>query len=191
MIAVQVPAYILAGGRSSRFGSDKARALVDGQPLIVRIARSIEPTASPITVVAARANAYVDLGLRTIADLYPGAGPLAGLQASLMDCEAPWILMLSCDLLEVQPQWIELLLKRRIDQAAAVAYRHTFWEPLMALYHRRLLPQVEHRLRSGQLRMQTLLDEVHAVAVDPPPDWPARIQANSPEDLKRIRRVQS
>ena len=49
-----VPAYILSGGRSSRFGSDKARALAAGKPLILHAADTVAPVAASITVVADR-----------------------------------------------------------------------------------------------------------------------------------------
>ena len=98
-----MPVYILAGGRSSRFGSDKARALLDGEPLVARLARQIEPVARRVTVVAEAADTYADLGLRTIADRRPGLGPLAGLEAALLDATNPpkstadWLILLSCD----------------------------------------------------------------------------------------------
>jgi len=134
-----LPVYILAGGRSSRFGSDKARALLDGEPLIARLARQIAPIAAGITVVADAPEKYADLGLRTIADRRPGLGPLAGLEAAMLDliastaplgkwcqtpfpdkwCQTPfsqaptpeggWLAMLTCDMTGLQPAWIELL----------------------------------------------------------------------------------
>lgn len=178
-----IPIYITAGGRSSRFGSDKARALLDGRPLLSRIAAAVEPVASSVTVVAGRADQYADLGLRTIADLNPGGGPMAGLQTALHDCDQPWLALLSCDLAAVRPAWIETLLAARSDQASIIAFHHTFWEPLIALYHQRLRPQVDDWLAAGRLRMQALLDECGAVAVALPADWPAVAQVNTAADL--------
>lgn len=76
-MSVQVPVYILAGGRSSRFGSDKARAALHGRPMIVRIAELLRPVAESMIVVAEQSDKYADLGLLTIADAIPGQGPLA------------------------------------------------------------------------------------------------------------------
>src|SRR4051794_14706591 len=73
------PAYILAGGQSQRFGSDKARAPLDGKPLIVHVAESLKPIASSVTVVAKDFGEYDDLGLVSIGDLQPGLGPMGGL----------------------------------------------------------------------------------------------------------------
>ena len=79
----RLPIYILAGGRSSRFGSDKARAVLDGEPLIKRVARMAMPIAESTTIVADRTGKYDDLGLRSIADDPPHLGPLGGLAAAL------------------------------------------------------------------------------------------------------------
>jgi molybdenum cofactor guanylyltransferase len=179
----RVPVYILAGGKSSRFGSDKARALIDGRPLICRIAQAVAPHAQAIKVVAAQADAYADLGLATIADRTPGAGPLAGLQAALDDANEPWLLLLSCDLVQIEPAWIEKLLAHRRDDVKAVAFRDHHWQPLLALYHRELASEVDRRLVEGQLRMQDLLSSIPAAAL-PMPEAPPRVwQVNTPQDL--------
>jgi molybdenum cofactor guanylyltransferase len=178
-----VPVYILAGGKSSRFGSDKARADMDGRPLLLRIIESVHPIASSVTVVADAAGRYAELGVRTIADVSPGGGPMSGLQTALHDCPEPWMLMLSCDLITVRPAWIEQLLTHRRDDARVIAFRHAHWEPLMALYHQRLRPQVDQRLEAGHRRMQALLDDVDSAAVALPADWPVINQANTPADL--------
>ncbi len=54
--------YILAGGKSRRFGSDKARAEAKGVAVIVRVAEALASIAGTVTVVADRAGRYDDLG---------------------------------------------------------------------------------------------------------------------------------
>jgi molybdopterin-guanine dinucleotide biosynthesis protein A len=184
-----LPVYILAGGRSTRFGSDKALAQIDGQPLLTRIAGSIEPIARSITVVADRAGKYEALSLTTIADHEPDLGPLAGTLSALCHCKTHvgpgWIMLCSCDLLVVKPQWFELLYSMRSDACLAVAFKPDRWQPLVGLYHTDLIETIEDQFKAGQDAMWQLLDckDVGAVAVDPPDDWPQRLQANRPGDL--------
>jgi molybdopterin-guanine dinucleotide biosynthesis protein A/alkylhydroperoxidase/carboxymuconolactone decarboxylase family protein YurZ len=174
----------MAGGRSSRFGSDKARALVDGVPMLLRIAGELSPVAARITVVAGTAGKYDDLGLRTIADRHPGLGPLAGLHASILDAPpAPWLLLASCDLIAVRRGWIDTLMAAQHPEARAVAFRHDRWEPLLALYSTALLDEVTGRLERGELAMQRLLDSVQATALPLPADWPALCHVNTPAEL--------
>lgn len=179
-----IPVYLLAGGQSSRFGSDKARAEVGGAALLVRLARSLQPLAASVTVVADRAGKYQDLGLVTIADAVPGLGPLGGLQTALAHAGGPgWTLVASCDLLELRAEWIERLWEHTTDGTRAVAYRDRFWQAFPGLYHTSLLPQIEHRLRSGDGAVWRLLQEAPAVGLPLPADWPVVAQMNTPEDL--------
>lgn len=180
-------AYILAGGKSSRFGADKARALIDGQPMILHLARLLETIATTVTVVADKADKYADLELTGIADLACGCGPMGGLEAALkhLNAERDWLLLISCDLVIVKPAWIEALLEARRPSARAVSFRPDGWQPLLALYHRDLLPTVEAHLQSGELAMRALLDSIDAVEAPLPADWPQLLQINTPSDYQR------
>lgn len=183
----RVPVYILAGGRSRRFGSDKARAPLAGEPLLVRVAHALEPVAQRIAVVADRADRYRDLGCVTLADRVAESGPLGGLHAALHDRlerDGPgWLLLASCDLLEIRLPWIERLLARATNEVAAVAFRDARWQPLLALYHTVLLEAVEAQLGAGRRALHELLERGPSAALAPPADLPATWQANTPGEL--------
>lgn len=181
------PAYILAGGRSSRFGSDKARAMLDDMPLIVAVAHCVAPVAAGVRVVADVAGKYGDLGLNTIADEVPGFGPMGGLHAALRHRGEGWLLLVCCDLVGLKPSWIELLLSRRSPELQAIAFRHDCWEPLPALYHTSLLAEVTRRIERRALAMQGLLNAVPALPLPLPDDWPRIVQVNTPAELEEVR----
>ena len=188
-----MPVYILAGGRSSRFGSDKARALLGGEPLIARLAREIEPVALSIAVVADAEDKYADLGLRTIADRRPGLGPLGGIETALVDAQNPpksnveLAIIFSCDLTVIRPAWIELLAAAGRTDALVAAFvesggrRH----PFPGLYHVGLLAAAQRQLNEGRLAVHRLIESVGHVDVPVPGDWPDVAQINTMEDLKR------
>lgn len=185
-----IPAYILAGGRSSRFGSDKARALVEGRPLISRLADQLAPVASSVTAVADRADKYADLGIATIADRRPGMGPLGGLDTALNDLahtgKDERLLLVACDMLDVRPAWVEKLLE---DEASpAVAFGADRWEPFPAIYSLAVAPLVSEQLDRGQLAMQLLLDRAAARRLNLPQDWPTLAQINTPADHRQAQR---
>ncbi len=179
-------AYILAGGRNSRFGSDKARAEVAGQPVLQIQARLLAPVCDRVTVVADLAGKYADLGLRTIADVTPGLGPLGGLATALADVPAgQWFLLTACDHLTLPVAWLHTLTAAVQPEAPIVAFRREGrWEPLLALYHASLQAQVAAQLASGQRAMQRLLDTVPTVALEPPADWHRLLRFNTPEELQ-------
>lgn len=180
-----IPAYILAGGNSARFGADKARHPVQGQPLVSRIAQIISSRTASQTIVARQGGAYDDLGLRTIADLQPGLGPLAGLHAALSDRAEGWLLLLSCDFVNLNPEWIDTLSRARTEDASIVAFRRRHWEPLFALYHTRLKEPIERQIATPERALWRLIESAPHLACPLPQDWPALAHVNTPGELAR------
>ena len=181
----KLPAYILAGGQSSRFGSDKARAVVHDIPLILHVAESIRPVSSSMTVVADRPNKYADLGLRTIADSVANKGPLGGLLSALQDFQDDWLLLVSCDLLGLRTEWIELLVNQPRTNVSVVAFRDRRWQPFPALFKRDMLDRVREQLNRRDRALQHLLNSVavRTQAVPCPTDWHKAVQINTPSCL--------
>lgn len=180
----RVPVYILAGGKSSRFGTDKARAESGGVPIIVRLAHAVRPVASSITVVANIPEKYADLHLCTISDRIPGLGPLGGLQAALEDCKSEgWLLLLSCDSVGIRTEWVDRLFAHRRIGAQAVLFRNGRWEPLLALYHTSIRETVDRHIAERRLAMWALVETATTVALPIPPDWFELRNVNMPTDL--------
>jgi molybdopterin-guanine dinucleotide biosynthesis protein A len=180
------PAYILAGGMSSRFGTDKARVLRDGIPSLIWLHRKLLESGCPsVTVVARSSNAYHDLGIDAITDNWPGMGPIAGLEASLSDTRSEKILLVSCDLLEVRSAWLQQL---AFPQGDAVAFRDKIWHPFPGCYHRNLLPILRNQLacQSSKRSFQGLLNhnQVASISIPIPCDWPAMISFNTKAEFE-------
>ena len=74
--------YVLTGGRSSRFGANKAFADVDGKPMVVQVADRVRSVCDSVTLVGP-AETYGSLGLRVIEDSVADFGPVAGILAAL------------------------------------------------------------------------------------------------------------
>ncbi len=79
----------------------------------------------------------------------------------------------------------------RTTQAAAVAFKPERWQPLLALYQRHVLPEVEARLRGDDRAMWRLLEAVETACPPTPADWPQMVQVNTPDDLQRALRQNS
>jgi len=181
----RVPVYILAGGKSSRFGKDKALASISGQPMLCHISQSIEPIARSITVVADKPGKYDHLNMRTIGDRNTDLGPIGGLQAALADRSSDgWLFLMSCDLLGVRSHWINLLLEAPREKAQVVAFREANrWEPLFTLYHTSICPNVDGLIAGESYPLWRVLTEVNAVALPYPADWNNARNINTPSDL--------
>src|SRR5580704_16642455 len=110
-------AFILAGGRSSRMGRDKAWLELAGQPLVLRLARAVEPLVSAVTVIGPPER-FESLGLAAIPDRIPAraasgessCGPLGGIITALNATQCSWNLVLACDLPYITTAWLEWLL---------------------------------------------------------------------------------
>lgn len=182
-------AYILAGGRSSRFGADKAWALLDGKPLILHARYALEPFAQSVTAVADAPGKFRTLRLRTIADETPHFGPLGGLAAALADApDDELVLITACDLLLPGAEPVRDLIAAATPGDNAVAMRDAAdWRPFPGLYHRRLLSIVRERLKGDDRSLRTVLDQFgRALASADTLD--RAIDCNTPDALADARR---
>lgn len=167
------PLYILAGGSSRRFGSDKARAEYRGEPLIVHVANALAGATEAPVIVADQPGRYEDLGIPTIGDHTPGRGPLGGLDSAFTDFAERhpgerWLLLVSCDFVDPDPAWVASLVSHR-DGVVAVSFRgSTGWEPLFTLYHAAIHDEVRTRLSGEERSLKGLLDGVAATALPTP-----------------------
>lgn len=182
----RVPVYILAGGKSRRFGRDKARELRGGLPLISKVAAKCRPIAASTTVVARRPGQYDDLGLRTIGDVVPGKGPIGGLRTAIQHCEAGgWIFLVACDWVGIREKWLRLLTARLDEARQAVVFRASLIEPLFGFYHTSIHGIVARRIDNGALAMHDLLDEIDTLVVPAPDDWSGAVNYNEPDPETR------
>lgn len=158
-----VSGAVLCGGGSRRFGTDKALQRVAGRTLLERVVASLAPARERLLV----GRAYPLEGTRYVADLRPGQGPLAGLEAALTAASQPWLALAACDLPCLTASYWRLLC-RHADGTRGVVVRdgQGRLEPLAALYHRSALPEVRARLDRGSRDLQGLLQAVPTVAVE-------------------------
>lgn len=155
--------YILAGGKSSRFGSNKARALINGQPLIVHQAAKWKQIGSKVTVVAQSTQEYSDLGLKTICDKKPDSGPVVGVFTALehfsSHTDEKWAMITTCDMVGEIPEAVGLLVPEISTSRLVVIGRDDRLQPFPGLYHRDALAIASECISSKQSpSMRELLD---------------------------------
>lgn len=176
----EIEGFVLAGGASRRFGSDKARAIRGGRTLVEINAAVLSERFDRVRVVSAPARDYSDLGLWTVFDEMPGLGPLAGIHAALRAADTEFVAIAACDLVGLQSEWYQHL--ETAWQAGAAAFRDERWHPLVAIYHRDVLAEIDRRLLSGELAVRDLLDAV-CTPVPPPHGFHEMRSANTVEEL--------
>jgi len=172
---VAVTGVVLAGGRASRMGGrDKAFAAVGGEPIAVRTLRIFRDLFPQVLVATNRPERFRPLDVETVADVFPGCGPLAGVHAAMQRAAHPHVFVAACDMPGLDGDVIRFLLDRIGDADAVVPRWDHDIEPLHAVYAVRLLPLVEETLRAGRHAMREFLPRV-------------RVDYVAEDELKRIR----
>ena len=160
----QIEAFILAGGASSRMGTDKSQLLLDDQTFVERIAATLLTVTDSIRLVGGGENSK----LSTVADVYPQWGALGGLHAALSACRRDWAIVVACDLPFVTSELFRSLATQRGDYDAVVPMQPDGRpQPLAALY--RVDPcarRATELIEAGQRRPLDLLESVNTRWVD-------------------------
>jgi molybdopterin-guanine dinucleotide biosynthesis protein A len=171
-----VAGVIVAGGRASRMGGrDKGFAAVGGEPIVVRTIRLFRRLFPQVLVSTNRPERFVPLAVDTVADRFPGSGPLAGVHAALLASRYPHVFVAACDMPGLDAEVIRFLVARigRADVDAIVPRWDGDVEPLHAVYAVRSAPAIEAALQAGR----------HALR-----DWlaTARVDYVSEAELRRV-----
>lgn len=160
---VRFSGAVLAGGRSKRFGSDKARYVLDGKPLLTRVLDSLS-AASERFVVADKK--YDDFGVPVYQDTFAVQTPLSGVHTALSRAREEWVAVAACDLPYLTPDYWAALAQFCPGERAVIVCRAGRLEPLAALYHRDLAHIAAARLSRGDLAVHMFAKEVEARILD-------------------------
>jgi molybdopterin-guanine dinucleotide biosynthesis protein A len=156
----QLQGFILAGGQSSRMGTDKSQLSLENETFIDRIAAALEPLANSITLVGARQS---HPRFSSVADVYPGWGALGGVHAALAACTTEWAIVVACDLPFVTAELFKHLASLRTDHEAVVPLQvDRRPQPLAALYRiEPCLSRATKLIETGHRRPLDLLELVN------------------------------
>lgn len=152
--------FILAGGRSTRMGTDKAFVLLDGRTLLARALELARTLTSQVRVVGdpGKFTSFAPV----VEDLFPGCGPLAGIHSALRASQTDLNLVLAVDMPFLTPALLEYMLERaKNSDSAMVTVPRTArgWQPLCAIYRRHFASIAERALRAGHYKVDALFPE--------------------------------
>lgn len=195
-------AIILAGGQSTRMGQDKALIPVNGMPLLQRVcqvALQCTPDVYVVTRSLARYQAIVPPTCHLMQEYQlPGEiapqGPLVGFAQGLAQVHTDWVLLLACDLPNLNVQTLRAWAQECTcsQEAIALLPRHnsTTWEALCGFYRTTCLPALQVAIAQGERSFQRWLRflTVKELLV---PDPHMLLNCNAPKDLLKIRQVEA
>lgn len=154
-------AFILAGGKSSRMGSDKGLLTVDNRELIMQVLTPLQQLFTDVAIVTSNSE-YLKFGVPLFQDERCHLGPAGGLLTALRKSRNPWVFLTACDLPFISAELIEEMSNKRTGHLAVVPVHQQSTEPLCAFYHRDLIPVLEKSIDEGQLKMQTIITSMPA-----------------------------
>ena len=147
--------FVLAGGRSSRMGTDKAWVIFQGRPLIEHAAGILSEAGLPVSIAGARDDAAARLVscAPVIPDAESGLGPLGGICAALASCASDFAVFLPVDAPLLPPSLVVYLLRhaRITESAVTLASLNGFPQTFPAVIARRALPALQKELHNRRL----------------------------------------
>jgi len=144
--------YILAGGKSSRMGTDKGLVIVDGKPMIQHIINEIEQLNVPIYIVTNNI-AYEQFKLPIIKDIIPDKGPLGGILTALSHSKTSKNVLLSCDTPFITTHIIEKLLLESAQSEITISKFKDKLHPLIGIYDTKLKNRIEDEINLNSLKL--------------------------------------
>jgi molybdopterin-guanine dinucleotide biosynthesis protein A len=192
-----ISAIILAGGQSSRMGRDKAFLPVGNSTLLTYICHIARECAESVYVVTPWTEKYqsmlpVECQLvreKLVLPQQKSNSPLIGFTQGMFHVKTPWVLLLACDLPQLNSaqvkQWSKYLTNVLPSEIALLPRHAKGWEPLCGFYRRSCLPLLEAYTDGGGKSFQGFLAQypVRELVIS---DRNCLFNCNTPEDWQKI-----
>lgn len=157
---------ILAGGQSTRMGSNKALKMLSGKPVISHLLDSLKPLTRDIFIAAGDVAAYEDLGFPIRGDQYGQKASLIGVYSALAASAGDFCFTVACDMPFAEPSLVMMMAGLAPGHDAVVPVSQRGREPLHAFYSRACLGRMRRRIENGKLALHDLLDSLDVRYVD-------------------------
>ncbi len=160
-----ITGYVLAGGKSSRMGTDKAMLEFRGQPLLLHLLELIKPHCNNVFISGSNVD-YESFGVGLVPDIYQDKGPLGGLYSVLLHSKSEANLIVSVDNPMITSKFIGLLTSEYKDSDCIVPVHKSGVEPLIAVYNKRIVPVIETMLQGENYKLLNLLSRIDTRYID-------------------------
>ena len=179
----ELTGVLLTGGKSSRMGKHKVLLPHGDQNFGQHLLGLLDQLCG--NIIISQNHRLIQSPYRSIPDIYPEIGPMGGIHATLKECNTPWCLVVACDLPQLNIEALLPLLCKAEDCKAVCYHIDGHYEPLCAIYHYSILPDIVAAIHSERYSLQKLLESVQAKTIVP--DEKTLLQlynVNTPEELQ-------
>ena len=189
---------ILAGGKSLRLGRTKSLATIGGKSLIQWVIDRLAAVSNEIIIANARGEEIpcsATVKSKTVADIYPGKGPLAGIHSGLIAASSQCAIVVSCDTPFLSVGLLEYMIQTCPGPDIVVPRMKEKVEPLCAIYSKDCVNPIQELLERNELKIIELypmvtvryIEEAEIDRFDP--EHLSFFNINSQVDLDKARRL--
>ncbi len=181
-----VTGIILAGGKSSRMGTDKGHLLLDGKTFTQNIIDNLTPFVDEIIIISNNED-YDNFGVKRIPDNIDNYGPVAGVYTGLKASKTDYSFIISCDSPKVDAEVLNLLLEQKNAKYEIVQFCCNFrTTPLIALYHKKSLSIFKLALKNKIQKLRFVVKQLQHKTIDAPEEiQPKIVNINTPKDIEK------
>ena len=148
--------YILAGGKSSRMGTDKGILEINGKKIISYVIDIVKPLFKKTIIVSTNKD-YADFGLEMIEDKIKNVGPAGGIYTALSHSQTEQNFILSCDMPFVTTKSIEYVAENSVEKDVTVPIYKNKIEPMFAVYATKCVDDWKKAIDENVLKLQNIM----------------------------------
>ncbi|MCU1255797.1 MAG: molybdenum cofactor guanylyltransferase [Candidatus Angelobacter sp.] len=194
MVHSQLSGFVLAGGKSTRMGQDKAALTLNGLTLLQHALAALREVCRDVAILG-KHELYGTLA-PVYEDIFPGCGPLGGIHAALSNSKTQFNLIIAVDTPFLAPKFLSYLVDKAIASGAVVTTPEIddYTQPLCTIYSLDFHSIAEHALRLGNYKIVPLFPKGRTLIIKEAELRQFAFVAdmfenlNTPEDLARARR---
>jgi molybdopterin-guanine dinucleotide biosynthesis protein A len=191
----EVIAAVLVGGKSRRYGRNKALEIFQGERLIDRQLRKVQSLFTEVLVITNEPGDYLHLEVTLLRDVIPGLGPLGGIYTGLLFAQGKSVFVTACDMPFLQPAVVKHMVHLSRDNDVVVPEKREGLEPLHAIYSARCLPHIKKMLEQGKFQVVSFFPAVKVCRLNQEdlqkldPHGLSFFNINTPDDMDRAREL--
>ncbi len=184
-------AIVLAGGRSSRFGTDKAFVKVGDSTIIESLLFLLCPIFDNLIIVTNHPAKHQAFPAKVVEDKIKGLGPLGGIYSGLLASDSEQNFVVACDMPLLNPRLIHYIMSQARAEVVVPRIKDKL-EPLHAVYSKSCIPAIEKQIASGDYKIQNFFAQIDVQYVEEPeirqfdPNLTSFLNINLQKDLKKI-----
>lgn len=185
-------AIILAGGKSSRMGTDKGLVQINEIPMVERVIKAVKKAGITNINIVSGNSEYKKFGFPVFPDLVPEKGPLGGIYTGLLKSSTAKNLILSCDIPFINDVVLKMLIRNGMKSSITIVKHDNRIHNLIGVYDKCLVKDLEEHIFNNKLKVGQFIESHNPNVIDlktfmPDLDELVLANVNSMEELKNIK----